>query len=320
MIAKFTLRLPLGLRGNSFGKSQFQRTHAFSNRHTDFRITKAKIVAIFQVLTNWSQQEIAYISAAVHFELFKPINVCKVSDPITPGVKNRRTKIWAKKNLKFIFRITHSYDGKLKCMIKNLPSGYHLASGAILLAEMQFQRAHAFSNRHTDFRITKAKIMAIFQVLTNWSQQEIAYISAAVHFELFKPINVCKVSDPITPGVKNRRTKIWAKKNLKFIFRITHSYDGKLKCMIKNLRSGYHLASGAILLAEMQFQRAHAFSNRHTDFRITKAKIMAIFQVLTNWSQQEIAYISAAVHFELFKPINVCKVSDPITPGVKNRT
>ena len=44
-----------------------------------------------------------------------------------------------------------------------------------------------------------------------------------------------------------------AEKNLKFIFRMTHSYDGKLKCMIKNLRSVYHLAPGAIRLAQGNF-------------------------------------------------------------------
>ena len=45
--------------------------------------------------------------------------------------------------------------------------------------------------------------MAIFQMLTNWSYQEIAYISTAAQCELLKPIDVYKISDPITPGVKN---------------------------------------------------------------------------------------------------------------------
>ena len=35
------------------------------------------------MLTNRSWQEIAYISTAAHCELLKPINMCKISEPIT---------------------------------------------------------------------------------------------------------------------------------------------------------------------------------------------------------------------------------------------
>ena len=52
-------------------------------------------------------QEIAYISTAAHFELFKPIDMCKISYPVTPGVKIEELKFEEKK-FKFILRITES--------------------------------------------------------------------------------------------------------------------------------------------------------------------------------------------------------------------
>ena len=44
----------------------------------------------------------------------------------------------------------------------------------------------------------KEKIMEVLQMLTNRAYYVITYISTAAHFELFKPIDMCQITVPMT--------------------------------------------------------------------------------------------------------------------------
>ena len=111
---------------------------------------------------NRSYQLITIISTSAHFELFKPINMCKISDPITRGCENRRTEIWGEKD-----EIYPSYNGKLKCTTTKytLPLSLRLGGNSFTHCQFYYFNAsiHSISKRHhKDFVYRLYIILNIF--------------------------------------------------------------------------------------------------------------------------------------------------------------
>ena len=71
-----------------------------------------------------SRESRVYLNCSV-FLAPKPIDECKIWDPITRRCENKNTEIWEEK----IYNLYPSYNAKLKCMITKfkllLPLGLH---------------------------------------------------------------------------------------------------------------------------------------------------------------------------------------------------